>query len=56
MDLLAAKKECLDMVQEKIFREHAEIYRDPKQKVKEEASLPGKRSVCVSRVLLQFGK
>lgn len=47
MGLLEAKEERLDMVQEKIFREPAEIFRDiseTKQNVKEEIALSGKDS------------
>ncbi|XP_066471571.1 zinc finger protein 397-like [Tiliqua scincoides] len=38
---LYATEECLDMVQGEISKEHAEIFRDTKQNVKEEVTLPG---------------
>ncbi|XP_066471521.1 zinc finger protein 397-like isoform X1 [Tiliqua scincoides] len=51
VDLLDAKKECLDVVQGEISKEHAEIFRDTKQNVKEEASLPGLEIACSTPVL-----
>ncbi|XP_066471620.1 zinc finger and SCAN domain-containing protein 30-like isoform X1 [Tiliqua scincoides] len=39
--LLDSKEECLDVVQGEISKEHAEIFRDTKQNVKEEVVLPG---------------
>lgn len=44
-DPLDAKEEHLDVVQVEISTEHAEIFREPKQRIKEEPSLPGKHSV-----------
>ncbi|XP_066471658.1 zinc finger and SCAN domain-containing protein 23-like [Tiliqua scincoides] len=39
--LLDSKEKCLDVVQGEISKEHAEIFRDTKQNVKEEVVLPG---------------